>query len=84
MLVAQYAVGAENLALDTGRRHQSLRIDYFEPVVGEVHDFLLAKDLKRPADVNIGKAQRLADLALTERQLNNLARLDRKPAANLT
>jgi len=56
-----------NLVLDTSGRHQSVRIDYFKPVIGEVHDFLLAKDMERPADVNIGKAQCLANLTLAER-----------------
>ena len=68
--------------LNTSSRSKSLRIDYFEPVVGEAHDFLLAKDLERAADMNVGEAQSLANLALAERQLNSLAALGRKPAAN--
>jgi len=71
-----------DLVLDTSGRHESLRIDYFEPVVGKFHDFLLAKDLEHPADVNVGKTQCLANLALAERQLNNLTVLGRKPAPN--
>ena len=71
-----------NLVLNTSSRSKSLRIDYFEPVVGEAHDFLLAKDLERAADMNVGEAQSLANLALAERQLNSLAALGRKPAAN--
>jgi hypothetical protein len=71
-----------NLVLDTGGRNESLRIDYFEPVVGEAHDFFLAKDLERSADVNVGEAQCLTNLALAERQLNSLTLLGRKPAAN--
>ena len=68
--------------LNTSSSSKRLRIDYFEPVVGEAHDFLLAKDLERAADMNVGEAQSLANLALAERQLNSLAALGRKPAAN--
>ena len=75
-------VALGDLVLDTSGRYQSRRIDYFEPVVGEAHDFLLAKDLERPAYVNVGKAQCLANLALAERQLNSLTAFGRKPAAN--
>ena len=70
-----------NLVLDTGGRNESLRIDNFEPVVGEADDLLLAKDLQRPADVNVGKTESLADVALAQRQLYDLTRLGRKPAA---
>jgi len=71
-----------NLVLDTGGRNESLRIDYFEPIVRQTHDLLLTKDLKRAADMDIGKTQSLANLALTERQLENLTALGRKPLAN--
>ena len=73
---------AENIGFHTGGRHESYWIDDFERVIGEVHYLLLAKDLKRSANVNVGEAERLTDLALTERQLNSLARLDRKTAVN--
>jgi len=71
-----------NLVLDTGGRNESLRIDYFEPIVRQTHDLLLTKDLKRAADMDIGKTQSLANLALSERQLKNLAALGRKQLAN--
>jgi len=71
----------EHVAIDTRSCDQSRRIDDFEPVVGEADDFLLAKDLQCPADMNVGETHRLADVALAQRQLNNLAGLGRKPAA---
>jgi hypothetical protein len=71
----------ERVVLDTRSRDQSRWVDDFEPVVGEADNFLIAKDLQRPADVNVGKTERLADVALAQRQLNNLTRLCRKPAA---
>src|SRR5580704_5731475 len=71
----------EHAVIDTRSCDQSRRIDDFEPVVGEADDFLLAKDLQCPADMNVGETHRLADVALAQRQLNNLAGLGRKPAA---
>ena len=71
----------EHVVLDTCSCDQSRRIDDFEPVVGEADDLLFAKDLQRPADVNVGKTESLADVALAERQLYDLTRLGRKPAA---
>jgi len=73
---------AENIGFHTGGRHESYWIDDFERVIGEVHYFLLPQDLERSANVNVGEAERLADLALTEWQLNSLVRIDRKTAAN--
>ena len=61
--------------------HQGWRIHDVEPVVGEADDLLLAKDLQRPADVNVGKTESLADMALAQWQLYDLTRLGRKPAA---
>jgi hypothetical protein len=40
-----------------------------------------SQDLKRAADVSLGEAERLSDFGLSERQLNGLARLDWKAAA---
>jgi hypothetical protein len=71
----------EHIDLDPRSCHQGGRIDDFEPVVGEADDLLLAKDLQRPADVNVGKTESLADMALAQRQLYDLTRLGRKPAA---
>ena len=42
---------------------------------------MLAKDLKRPADVNVSKTERLTNVALAQRQVNGLTRFGRKPAA---
>jgi hypothetical protein len=56
-----------------GSRHQGWRIDSLEPVVGEADDLLFAKYLQRPADVNVGKTQSLADMALAQRQLYDLS-----------
>jgi hypothetical protein len=50
-------------------------------VVSEADDLLLAQDLQRPADMNVGKTESLADMALAQRQLYNLTGLGRKPAA---
>jgi hypothetical protein len=66
----------ESIDLDTCGCHQGWWIDDFEPVVGEADDLLLAKDLERPADVNVGRTERLADMALALRQLYDLTRLD--------
>ena len=71
----------EGIEIDPRRCHQGWRIDYFEPVVGEADDLLFAKDLQRPADVNVGKTESLADMALAQRQLYDLTGLGRKPAA---
>jgi hypothetical protein len=65
-----------------GSRHQGWRIDSLEPVVGEADDLLFAKYLQRPADVNVGKTGSLADMTLAQRQLYDLTRLGRKPAAH--
>src|SRR5208337_321703 len=73
---------AENIGFHTGGRHERFWIDDFERVIGEVRYLLLTKDLKRSANVNVGKAERVTDLALTERQLKSFARLDRETAAN--
>jgi len=59
----------EGIDLDPCSCHQGWRIDDFEPVVGEADDLLLAKDLQRPADVNVGETESLADVALAQRQL---------------
>jgi hypothetical protein len=75
-------LGLGDLALDPSGRDEGLRIDYFKPMVRQTHDLLLAKDLKRAADMDVGKTQSLANLALTERQLKNLAALGWKPLAN--
>ena len=50
-------------------------------MVREADYLFLAKDLQRPADVNAAEADRLTDLRLRDRQLNSLAWLDRKAAA---
>ena len=71
----------EGIDLDPRSCHKGWRIDYFEPVVGEADDLLFAKDVQRPADMNVGKTESLADVALAERQLYDLTRLGRKPAA---
>ena len=54
-----------DIRLQTSGRHESYWIDDFERVIGEVHYLLLAQDLKRPANVNIGEAKGLTNLALT-------------------
>ena len=71
----------ESIDLNPRSCHQGWRIDDFEPAVGEADDLLIAKDLQRPADVNVGETESLADVALVERQLYDLTRLGRKPAA---
>ena len=78
---ANVVLAIEGIDLDPRSCHQGWRIDDFEPVVGEADDLLLAKDLQRPADVNVGKTESLADMALAQRQLYDFARLGRKPAA---
>jgi hypothetical protein len=49
----------EHVVLDPCSCHQGGRIDDFELVIGETNDLLLAKALKRPADVNVSKTERL-------------------------
>jgi len=61
---ANMVLAIEGIDLDPRSCHQGWRIDDFEPVVGEADDLLLAKDLQRPADVNVGKTESLADMAL--------------------
>ena len=78
---ANMVLAIEDIDLDPRSCHQSWRIDDFEPVVGEADDLLFAKDLQRPADVNVGKTESLADMALAHRQLYDLTALGRKPAA---
>jgi hypothetical protein len=78
---ANMVLAIEGIDLDAGSCHQGWRIDNFEPVVGEADDLLFAKYLQRPADVNVGKTESLANMALAQRQLYDLTRLGRKPAA---
>ena len=78
---ANMVLAIEGIDLDPRSCHQGWRIDYFEPVVGEADDLLLAKDLQRPADVNVGETESLAYVALAERQLYDLTRLGRQPVA---
>jgi len=78
---ANMVLAIEGIDLDPRSCHQGWRIHDFEPVVGEADDLLLAKDLQRPADVNVGKTESLADMALAQWQLYDLTRLGRKPAA---
>lgn len=70
----------EHVVLDPCGCHQGRWIDDFEPMVGEANDLLLAKDLKRSADVDVSETERLTNVALAQRQVNGLAWLDRKPA----
>ena len=78
---ANMVLAIEGIDLDPRSCHQSWRIDDFEPVVGEADDLLLAQDLQRPADMNVGKTESLADMALAQRQLYDLTRLGGKPTA---
>jgi len=78
---ANMVLAIEGIDLDPRSCHQGWRIDYFEPVVGEADDLLLAQDLQRPADMNVGKTESLADMTLAQRQLYDLTRLGGKPAA---
>jgi hypothetical protein len=57
----------EPIDLDAGGCHQCWRIDDFQPVVSEADNLFLAKLLQRPADVNVGKAESLADMNLAQR-----------------
>ena len=50
-------------------------------MVGEAHNLLLTQDLQCPADVDIGKSESLADMALVEGQHYDFTRLGWKPAA---
>jgi hypothetical protein len=50
---ANTVLAIEDIDLDPRSCHQSWRIDYFEPVVGEADDLLLAQDLQRPTDMNV-------------------------------
>ena len=59
---ANMVLAIEGIDLDPRSCHQGWRIDDFEPVVGEADDLLFAKDLQRPADVNVGKTEGLADM----------------------
>jgi len=70
----------EHVVLDPCGCRQGRWIDDFEPMVGEANDLLLAKDLKRSADVDVSETERLTNVALAQRQVNGLAWLDRKPA----
>ncbi len=78
---ANRVLAIEGIDLDAGSCHQGWRIDNFEPVVGEADDLLFAKYVQRLADVNVGKTESLADMALAQRQLYDLTRLGRKAAA---
>jgi hypothetical protein len=51
-------------------------------MIGETYNLLLAKYTKCPADLNVGKAQRLANETLAERQFNRLTTLSWKPQAS--
>ncbi len=72
------AIPVGQIAFETGGGDQGRRIDDFEPLVGKANDLLFAQDLEGPADMDVSKAQRLADVALAQRQVNRLARLVRK------
>lgn len=57
----------KRIDLDSGSRYEGWGIDDFQPVVGEADNLFLAKLLQRPADVNVGKAESLADMDLAQR-----------------
>ncbi len=67
----------EPIMPDSGGCDQSRWIDDFEPVVGEADDLFLAKDLKSPADMNVSETQRVAEVALAQRQLKSFTLLGR-------
>ena len=71
----------DHIELDTGGCREGGRIDDFELAVGKSNNLLLAKDLKGPTNVNVRQTERLSDVALAQRQVNVLTRLDRQPVA---
>jgi hypothetical protein len=56
-----------NIVFHAGGRDQSRGVDNFKIMIGELDDTSFAKNLKCAAYVDIGEADRLPDLALTER-----------------